>query len=90
MKTYIYPENLRASVRLWFWNIRDFCILCAGVILSVAVFVNLWSVLPFAMTACFAFLTMRADDVAIIDYIINAVKFFLLTQQRFDWHAKGE
>lgn len=24
MKTYIYPENLRASVKLWFWNVRDF------------------------------------------------------------------
>ena len=24
MKTYIYPENLRATVKLWFWNVRDF------------------------------------------------------------------
>mgnify|MGYP000494302102 CR=1 FL=1 len=23
MKTYIYPENLRASVKLWFWSVRD-------------------------------------------------------------------
>ena len=23
MKTYIYPENLRANVKLWFWNVRD-------------------------------------------------------------------
>lgn len=26
MKTYIYPENLKANVKLWFWNVRDFII----------------------------------------------------------------
>ena len=90
MKTYIYPENLRASVKLWFWNIRDFCLICLGIVASVVVLVNLWNILPFAWTACFAFLTMRTDDTAIIDYIINAFKFFLLSQQRFDWREKGE
>ena len=34
MKTYIYPENLRASVKLWFWSVRDFIIICGGIILS--------------------------------------------------------
>ena len=27
MKTYIYPENLRASVKLWFWSVRDLIII---------------------------------------------------------------
>ena len=62
MKTYIYPENLRATVKLWFWNVRDFIIICGGIILSVVVLVNLWNVLPFAATACFAFLSLRVDE----------------------------
>ena len=62
MKTYIYPENLKANVKLWFWN-----------------------VLPFAATACFAFLSLRVDETAIIDYIFNAVKFFLTSQQLYLW-----
>ena len=41
MKTYIYPENLKANVKLWFWNVRDFIIICGGIILSVVVLVNL-------------------------------------------------
>ncbi|WP_278244732.1 hypothetical protein [Ruminococcus flavefaciens] len=44
MKTYIYPDNLRASIKLWFWSVRDFIIICAGIIVSVAVlhcFINL-------------------------------------------------
>ena len=77
MKTYIYPENLRATVKLWFWNVRDFIIICGGI--------NLWNVLPFAATACFAFLSLRVDETAIMDYIFNAAKFFLTSQQLYFW-----
>ncbi len=44
MKTYIYPENLRATVKLWFLEREGFfIIICGGIILSVIVFVNLWN-----------------------------------------------
>ena len=85
MKTYIYPENLRANVKLWFWSVRDFIIICTGLILSVVVLVNLWNVLPIAATASYAFLSLRADETSIIDYIFNAVKFFLISQQMYLW-----
>ena len=85
MKTYIYPENLRANVKLWFWSVRDFIIICGGIILSVVILVNFWNVLPFAATACFAFLSLRVDETSIIDYIFNAVKFFLTSQQLYLW-----
>ena len=89
MKTYIYPENLRATVKLWFWNVRDFIVICSGIILSVIVFVNLWNVLPIAATVCYGFLSLRVDDTAIMDYIFNAVKFFVTSQQTFYWN-KGD
>ena len=85
MKTYIYPENLRATVKLWFWNVRDFIVICGGVILSVIVFVNLWNVLPVAATVCYGFLSLRVDDTAIMDYIFNAVRFFVTSQQTYSW-----
>ena len=85
MKTYIYPENLRATVKLWFWNVRDFIVICGGIILSVIVFVNLWNVLPIAATVCYSFLSLRVDDTAIMDYIFNAVKFFVTSQQVYSW-----
>lgn len=90
MKTYIYPENLRATVKLWFWNVRDFLIICAGIILSVVLFAKLWTVVPLAVTACYAFITLRADDSAIVDYMINAVKYFCLTQQEYHWKNGGK
>ena len=85
MKTYIYPENLRANVKLWFWSVRDFIIICGGIILSVVILVNFWNVLPFAATACYAFVTVRADEMSIMDYLFNAVKFFVTSQQLYFW-----
>ena len=88
IKTYIYPENLRASVKLWFWSVRDFIILCVGIVVSVAVIAELWNIIPAAVTLCYAFLSLRADESSVMDYMINAVKYFLLTQQEFRWQLK--
>lgn len=90
MRSYIYPENLRANVKLWFWSVRDFCIICCGIILSVTVIVQFWNIIPAAATLCFAFLSLRADDNAIMDYMWNAIKYFLLTQQEYHWQIRSE
>ncbi len=90
LKTYIYPENLRANVKLWFWSVRDFIIICGGIILSVFVFANFWNILPAAATLCYAFLSLRADEASVMDYIINAMRFFLTSQQEFRWQQKEE
>lgn len=89
MKTYIYPENLRASVKLWFWSVRDFIIICAGIIISVTVFANFLNVIPAAATICFSLISLRADDMSVLDYIINAVKYFLLSQQEYRWKERN-
>ena len=34
--------------------------------------------------------SIRTDDMAIIDYLINAFRFFVLADQRFECRAKGE
>ena len=89
MKTYIYPENLRASVKLWFWSVRDFIIICAGIIISVTVFANFLNVIPAAAPICFSLISLRADDMSVLDYIINAVKYFLLSQQEYRWKERN-
>jgi hypothetical protein len=48
-------------------------------------FAKLYTVVPLALTACFAFLSLRADDTAIMDYMFNAVKFFVTSQQIYHW-----
>ncbi len=88
MKTYIYPENLRATIKLWFWNVRDFIIICAGIIVSIMIFAKLWTPVPMAVTACFAFLTLRAEDSSIMDYMMNAASFFVTSQQIYFWSRR--
>lgn len=90
MKMFIYPENLRSAVKLWFWNVRDFIIICAGIIVSILIFAKLWTPVPLAFTACYAFLTLRAEENSIMDFITNAVKFFVTSQQLFLWEVKNE
>ena len=85
MKTYIYPQNLKASSRLWLWSIRDFLIICLGLILSVIIFTQIWSLLPFAITAVFAFISIRLEETTIIDYIFYAFRFFITAQQIYFW-----
>jgi len=85
MKTYIYPQNLKARSQLWLWSIRDFLIICLMLILSVVILTQIWSFMPFAVTAMFAFLSIRFDDTTIIDYIVCAFRYFVSAQQIFYW-----
>lgn len=85
MTTYLYPQNLKATANLWLWGLRDFAILCISALLSVLALVQLGFVPPAAATLCFGFLTIRPDDVTVLDFIRYAVRYFISTQQEFIW-----
>ena len=89
MRTYIYPENLRSGTKLWFWSMKDFCILCGGIIIAAIFLAKLWTFIPAAMVICYAFLTFRADDTAVIDYMMSAIRYFCFSQQEFYWGDDG-
>ena len=85
MTTYIYPQNLRAKANLWLWSLRDFLIMGVSALLSVVILVQAHIFLPAAATLLYGFLSIRFDDTTVIDYIRYAVKFFITTQQFFEW-----
>ena len=72
MKTYIYPQNLKSASRLWLWSIKDFLIICIGLILSVVILTQIWSFI-------------RMEEITIMDYIFCAFKFFVTSQQLYYW-----
>ena len=41
--------------------------------------------LPLALTAAWAFLTIRLEDFTVLDFIRFAVKFTISTQQEYRW-----
>ena len=85
MKQYLYPQNLKAAANLWLWNLKDFAILGVVALLSIAALVQLGFILPAAATLCYGFLTIRMDDATILDFLKYAVRYFMSTQQYFEW-----
>lgn len=85
MITYLYPQNLKATANLWLWGLRDFVILCVAALISVLSLVHFKIFLPVAMTLCFGFLSIRLEDTTVLDFIRYAVRYFISTQQNYDW-----
>ena len=88
MTQYLYPQNLRAVANLWLWSLKDFAILGIAALLSVLILVQLRIFIPAAATMCFGFLTIRMDDTTVIDFIRYAVRYFVSTQQYYEWKAR--
>lgn len=85
MTRYLYPQNLKATANLWLWSLKDFCILGIAALLSIVILVNTRFLVPAVITLCYGFLTIRLDETTILDFIRYAVKFFISTQQYFEW-----
>lgn len=85
MTRYLYPQNLKATANLWLWSLKDFCILGIAALLSIVILVNTRFLVPAVITLCYGFLTIRLDETTILDFNKYAVKFFISTQQYFEW-----
>ena len=85
MTHYLYPQNLKATANMWLWSLRDFAILGVAALLSIVMLEELHIFIPAAATLCYGFLTIRMDDTTILDFIRYAVRYFITTQQYFEW-----
>lgn len=85
MTQYLYPQNLKATANLWLWSLRDFAILGIAALLSVLIASVSGFLIPLAITLGYGFLTIRADETTVMDYLGYAVRYFISTQQYFEW-----
>jgi hypothetical protein len=85
MKTYYYPQNLKAKAQLWLWSLRDFLILSLSVLLSAVLLIHSGILLPAALSLAFGIVTIRLEDTTVMDFCSHAVKFFLTSQQYYEW-----
>ncbi len=60
-------------------------ILSIAVLISAAIFINSGVLLPAALSLCFGFLTIRKDDITVVDFLGYAARFFLTGQQYYEW-----
>lgn len=89
-KQYIYPQNMRTQAKLWFWNLKDVIILAIALAISVVLWVKLGFILPAALTLGYAFLSIRMDEYSVLDFIRRAWRYFVSTQQYFDWKERED
>jgi hypothetical protein len=87
---YIYPENLRSKAVMWLWELKDITIIAAGVIISIVALTQVRLSIPLVITAVYAFLTIRFEDMSILQFIRNAFDFFIGIKQRYEWRLDGE
>ena len=67
---YIYPENLKSKAIMWMWELKDLGIIAVCAIVSIFIISQTGFMLPLAITAGYAFLTIRIDDVSIMMLIL--------------------
>lgn len=85
MKGYIYPKNLKAKVNLWLWDMKDFIIMSVLALGSIALYVGAGWIAPMAITLCFAVLTIRKDEMTVMEFIKYAMRYFITEQQNYKW-----
>ena len=78
------PKPESQPRNLWLWSLRDFALICVGLLISLVALTQM-GLLPLALTAAFAFLSIRMEDLTVLDYIRFAAKFTLSTQQEYRW-----
>lgn len=88
MNQYLYPQNLKAQAKLWFWNLRDIAIIGIALLISILALSQIRFFLPLALTLVYAFLTIQLDDVSILDFMKRAFRFFISTQQFYTWKER--
>ena len=89
-KQYIYPQNMRTQAKLWFWNLKDIIILAIALTISVVSWAKLGFILPAALTLGYAFLSIRMDEYSVLDFIRRAWRYFVSTQQYFEWKERED
>ena len=64
---------------------KDFVILCIAVLISVVLFAWFGWLIPAVLAMIYAFLTIKKDDITVLDFIKHAVRYFMSNQQYYEW-----
>ena len=75
---------------MWLWTMRDFAVVAVCGLVSVFVFSATKSPMPLAVTAAYGFLTIRFEDVCILDFLGWAIQYFITAQQKFRRELPGK
>ena len=81
---------MRASATLWLWSLKDFAIIVIAALFSALVLTTTKILIPAVLTAVYAFLSIRSDETTVLDFIKYGVRYFISTQQYYEWGLRGD
>lgn len=81
---------MRASATLWLWSLKDFAVIVIAALFSALVLATTKILIPAVLTAVYAFLSIRSDETTVLDFIKYGVRYFISTQQYFEWGLRGD
>lgn len=81
---------MRASATLWLWSLKDFAVIVIAALFSALVLTTTKILIPAVLTAVYAFLSIRSDETTVLDFIKYGVRYFISTQQYFEWGLRGD
>ena len=82
---YYYPENLKSQAVVWMWKMRDLCISAILMILGALAMAGTGFSFFLVIGVAYAVLTVQADEVTVMDFVIYACRYFFAEQQEFEW-----
>ncbi len=85
---YLYPNNLKGKPILWLWYMKDVVIIGISILISVFFYTQLHLIHFLVVSAVYALLTLRLDDMSILDFIIYSCRFFMIQPQTYTWHKE--
>lgn len=81
---------MRASATLWLWGLKDFAVIVIAALFSALVLTTTKILIPAVLTAVYAFLSIRSDETTVLDFIKYGIRYFISTQQYFEWGLRGD
>ena len=82
---YLYPNNLKGKPMLWFWRMKDVVVICIILLISLFLLIQFGAIVPLVITVLYAILTMRIDDISIMDFIFHTINYLFLEPQTYYW-----
>lgn len=82
---YLYPNNLKSKPSLWLWYLKDIVLVGILTLISVFIYAQFNNINLLVGVAVYAILSLRFDDLSILDILTHLCRFFILEQQNFTW-----
>lgn len=85
---YLYPNNLRAKAVLWLWELKDIGVIGISFVISIFIYSKIGLIQPTVIVFTYAILTIKVEDISILDFLKYACVFFLRSNQSYEWSVE--